>query len=116
MISVSYGFEQSREVFIGKSPFQYPLGRLDSPLVNTRRRRIDPGLPLEDAILALHSDGLEYIKLMGSMRKYDPAIAKWFLDESPTKEAEEIREAATKTFFQASKKEKTIFTVLRNGI
>ncbi|KAF7998742.1 hypothetical protein HF325_006807 [Metschnikowia pulcherrima] len=116
MISVSYGFEQSREVFIGKSPFQYPLGRLDLPLVNTRRRRIDPGLPLEDAILALHSDGLEYIKLMGSMRKYDPAIAKWFLDESPTKEAEEIREAATKTFFQASKKEKTIFTVLRNGI
>lgn len=115
LISICYKLEQEKEIQIGQARFQFPLRRLLPPFSAARTRRIDRGMSLEDALFSIQCDGMEYIRLMGKIRKSDPEVARQLVDDSMLEIEEEFRSSATKTFFQTKRREKTVFTILVNG-
>ncbi|GEQ69310.1 hypothetical protein JCM33374_g2981 [Metschnikowia sp. JCM 33374] len=115
MISVKYVLNKEIDVQMGRPRFQFPEGRLLPPFDATRTKTIDPGRTMEEALSSMKSDGMEYIQLMGSIRKHNPRFADQIINDHSTVSAEEFSRKAYKTFFRGMKPEKHIFTKLING-
>ncbi|OBA20236.1 hypothetical protein METBIDRAFT_229956 [Metschnikowia bicuspidata var. bicuspidata NRRL YB-4993] len=115
MISIQYVIRRETDIQTGQPRFQYPLRRLEPPFDEVKTRKIRRNFSIEEALLSIKNDGVEYINVMGAIRKHNPSFADAILHDHSQMLKKNLAKAATKTFFRRAKPEKHIFVKLVDG-
>ncbi|KAF8002600.1 hypothetical protein HF325_003565 [Metschnikowia pulcherrima] len=114
MIVVRYLLDLSNGVQVDRPRFQYPLHRMQPPFNEARTWDIPADTNIDEAIELIQGDGYEYISLMGFLRKTDPGMVRYLLQNDSEESEGRSKYKAAQLFFQAKKPEQVIFTSLKN--
>ncbi|KAM9886728.1 hypothetical protein OXX79_014019, partial [Metschnikowia pulcherrima] len=87
---------------------------MQPPFNEARTWDIPADTNIDEAIELIQGDGYEYISLMGFLRKTDPGMVRYLLQNDSEESEGRSKYKAAQLFFQAKKPEQVIFTSLKN--
>lgn len=99
LISVTFLIDNADNIIIGKPRFRYPLQRFSYPFSRVPLRTISRHSSIDRALFLIQSEGIEYMKLMGTIRRKAPMVADQILEFQLEISTSDHIEAANKTFF-----------------
>lgn len=115
VIILSLVLDNQSRVHVGKRRFVFPLRRILLPYANKAFRKIPTSLLINEAIFLITSEGLDYIKFMGTLRRMHPRLAAKMISDGRHILKGEYQDQATKAFFQHKRQDPTIYQKVTNA-